>query len=147
MKDKTGFDNPPQDNERKVAKDMVEIYHEKLSRIQEEIDDYKQQLSVNRLMINNLKERMAALFVFLSPKMTEPEKQKQFLYDKEISKIKIFRYVKRDMDGVIQTILAYDQQSFMKVKKLLELREMHINAILEKLNLTAMKKQGHRRVQ
>ena len=133
--------------EEKVIKDMSEKYNEDIAKIQEEIDILKQQILTNPDFIINLIERTQALYIKLVQKMKPDEITIQNKLRKAITKIKIFKY-KRILDGygdVINQRLIY-QNGFIKLKAMLERREIYLNKVLERVGLTSKQKKEKKRV-
>ena len=133
--------------EEKVIKDMSEKYNEDIAKIQEEIDILKQQLLTNPDFIINLTERIQALYIKLVQKMKPEEIAIQNKLRKIITRIKVFGY-KRILDeysNVINQRLIY-QKGFIKLKSMLEKREIYLNRVLERVGLTSKQKKEKKRV-
>ncbi len=133
--------------EEKVIKDMSEKYNEDIAKIQEEIDILKQQILTNPDFIINLIERTQALYIKLVQKMKPDEITIQNKLREAITKIKIFKY-KRILDeygDVIKQRLIY-QNGFIKLKAMLERREIYLNKVLERVGLTSKQKKEKKRI-
>ncbi len=133
--------------EEKVIKDMSDKYNDDVSNIQEEINILKQQILIQPDFIINLTERIQALYIKLYQKMKPEEIKIQNKFRKTISKIKIFGYKKMldDYGNVTNQRLIY-QKAFIRLKGLLEKREIYINKAMERVGLTSKQRKEKRRI-
>ncbi len=133
--------------EEKVIKDMSEKYNEDIANIQEQIDILKQQILTNPDFIINLTERIQALYIKLHQKMMPKEIAIQNKLRRDILKVKLFNY-KRILDeygNVVNQRLVY-QGGFIKLKILLEKREIYLNKALERIGLTSKQRKEKKRI-
>ncbi|KKN58811.1 hypothetical protein LCGC14_0548170 [marine sediment metagenome] len=133
--------------EEKVVKDMSDKYNEDISNIQEQIDVLKQQILINPDFIINLTERIQALYIKLHQKMKSSEVVIQNKLRKAIVKIKLFGHKKilDDSGSIVNQRLIY-QSGFIKLKRMLEEREIYLNKVLERVGLTSKQKKEKKRI-
>jgi len=133
--------------EEKVIKDMSEKYNSDVGEIQDEINILKKQILIQPDFIINLMERIHALYIKLNQKMTPNEIKIQNKFRKDISKINLFKY-KRILDeyGNVTNQRMIYQSEFIKLKSLLERREIYLNKSLERVGLTSKQKKEKRRI-
>jgi len=131
----------------KVIKDMSEKYNSDVGEIQDEINILKKQILIQPDFIINLMERIHALYIKLNQKMTPNEIKIQNKFRKDISKINLFKY-KRILDeyGNVTNQRMIYQSEFIKLKSLLERREIYLNKSLERVGLTSKQKKEKRRI-
>ena len=133
--------------EEKVIKDMSDKYNEDIANIQEQIDILKQQILTNPDFIINLTERIQSLYIKLHQKMKPDEITIQNKLRKAIAKIKIFdsKRILDEFGNVVNQRLIY-QNGFIRLKGLLERREIYLNKALERVGLTAKQKKEKKRI-
>lgn len=134
-------------SESKVIKDMNDDYNSKVSRLLDEIDELKQEILVNKRIIYLLNERLHSLFIKLSGKMLPQEINRQFEFKRKISKIRIGRIARRMNDsGEIVDVFVMSNRLFPRYRDMLEMREIHLNKVLERLGLTAQEKKKKKKI-
>ena len=131
----------------KVIKDMSDKYNEDIANIQDEINILKQQILTNPDFIINLTERIQALYIKLIQKMKPEEITIQNKLRKAIFEIKVFGYKKilDEFGNIVNQRLIY-QNGFIKLKAMLERREIYLNKVLERVGLTSKQKKEKRRI-
>lgn len=139
-----------EENEEKdasiVKKDFAQEYNEAVKRILDEIDECKKQMLMQPSVIINYNERLHALFLKLYQKMNKDERGMQLKIRRIISKIKLF-YPKRFVEeGEIITKKIMHRKDFIRLKSVLERREIELNLVLERVGLTAPETKKGRRV-
>lgn len=126
--------------DRRVIKDMSEDYIIKLSVVMDEIDYLKKLILSDQEYILNLEERIHALFVLLSRKMSSEELRRQYRMRKIILSIPVVKRSKVMVDGRPTMAYKVNREEFNRYRQLLELREISLHQILEKNGLTATSK-------
>jgi len=131
----------------KVIKDMSDKYNEDIANIQDEINILKQQILTNPDFIINLTERIQSLYIKLIQKMKPEEITIQNKLRKAIFEIKVFGYKKilDEFGNIVNQRLIY-QNGFIKLKAMLERREIYLNKVLERVGLTSKQKKEKRRI-
>lgn len=132
-----------------VQKDMSEDYSIKLSNILTLIDQYKQIRIGNGFAVVPLAERLHALFLKLSAKMTQDEIDAQYKFHHEINSIPIVSWKRRQKYGEYGPLVnerVIDNKFYPGYVALLEQREIHLNKIMERLGLTNVQKEKKRRI-
>ena len=136
-----------EDNSSKVIKDYSEEFNHKITEIKNQIDSIKQLLMDDKIQIRNLNERLHAMFVHLSPKMEPAELTTQFKYKNNLNKIKVFstkKIIDEYNEEVYQKFII--PKHYYKYRNLLELRELALNRVLERLGITAKQEDKKRKV-
>ena len=134
-------------SENKVLKDMSQDYIQKVASILDDLDDLKMALLQDRKYVVPLNVRLHSLFIKLSGKMYNKEIQKQYKYKQAIAKLRI-TLTKRfpGSHGEIHTMSVVNPAIYPKYRYLCELREIHLNQILERVGLTAVQQNKQRRI-
>lgn len=130
--------------ESQVMYDFSKEWSERLLKLIDTIDSIKQNLITNKELIITLSERLRALYVLLSPKLTKDEIKVQKNFNRILSdpKLRIFGIKRlKDSTGDIINQKVINNRNFNKVRNLLEKREMTLNISLERLGLTAKHKE------
>jgi len=131
--------------DKKIVKDMTEDYNQKVSRIQDQIDELKQNIIYDPNLVPKLNERLHSLAIKLFPKMTTHEKKMQMHFKKEISNINIGRPQRvMGADGIPRVEFIIERQNLKMYKYMLEKREIEINSVLERIGLTASERKRDR---
>ena len=129
-------------NDKKhTVKDMSDSFTEQISVYQMQIDEFWQKTVMDPYQIVFVNERMHQLFKKLNPKMDSLETKRQFIYEKKLQEVRSgmfsIKKVLSEHDLKIVQHKSINEAAYCKYKYLLEKRELELNAILEKIGLTA----------
>lgn len=128
-------------NSNIVIKDLAEDYNFKVATLLDEIEHSKRMVLVDQRYVIELNYLLHSLFIKLSPKLTTDEMELQYRYRKAVNKLTPLRTKKIEdrTSGHLVTVY-YPTKHYNKYRAFLEVREMHLNKILERTGLTARDK-------
>lgn len=123
---------------QKVQRDMSQEYVIKLSKNIDVIDYLKMELDANPSYITILNERIHALFIKLIPKMTKKEVDKQKGLKREIDILRpiVYKWYNNHGDRLNSPLPIINRTDFRIYKEKLEEREIELNKVMERLELS-----------
>lgn len=132
-----------------VKKDMSDHFNQKISDLLDEIQFIKQEMLTNKKLIFLLNFKLHSLFLKLYEKAEQKDpghikKQQKYQLFFQKKKVNLIRTKKvENRYGDIETRESYSKK-YPNLVKLLEHREIHLNKILEQLNLTSASKENRK---
>ena len=135
------------ESEKKVVEDMTSEFNTKVSKMQDEIDDLKKEILYDKTQIPRLNERIHALCIKIFNKMLSEEQERQMFLKNKIANINIGK-VKPIMSssGEVERVFVLNNRMYKLYNHYIEKREIHLNAVLERIGLSAKEIEKKRRV-
>ena len=131
---------------QQVKKDLADSFNDRLNKLLDNVDEIRHKTVNEPELLMHLNERLNTLFLRLACKCKNEDIQEQVNLDDQIVSISKNLFSKKrvaDNSG----ILVYQNNNIVReVKKLIDIREIHLWSIMEKLGLTNPPKKTTRRL-